>query len=104
MEMTMFVTLFDWVPKQREPFEVYMRGVGIPLKCVHAKSVTEMKRSRSPAATPRCAPHPRRELCSCAPGCVEAILLECVAAHPTRSGSWAPRAAAGAQSCASDPG
>lgn len=30
MEMTMFVTLFDWAPKQREPFELYMRSIGIP--------------------------------------------------------------------------
>ena len=43
MEMTMLVPLFDFAPPARAPFEIYCRSIGIPIKCVKAISVAEMK-------------------------------------------------------------
>ena len=45
MELTMFTTLNDWDPAARAPFEAYLRSFGVPIKCVKATSVTEMKQS-----------------------------------------------------------
>ena len=39
----MLIPIFDWAPAARAPFELYLRGIGIPIKYVKAKSVTEMK-------------------------------------------------------------
>ncbi|KAL1529462.1 hypothetical protein AB1Y20_000409 [Prymnesium parvum] len=45
MELTMFVYLKDMDVAAREPFEVYMRSIGVPVKVVSANDTTEMKQS-----------------------------------------------------------
>jgi len=45
LEFTALVHIQEFGAKAREPFEVYMRSIGIPIKCVKANSVTEMKQS-----------------------------------------------------------
>ena len=43
MEMTVLIHVFEFSVEAREPFELYMRAIGIPMKVVKAESVTEMK-------------------------------------------------------------
>ena len=45
MEHTMFIYVNEWEEKAREPFELYLRHIGIPAKVVKAQNVTEMKQS-----------------------------------------------------------
>lgn len=44
-ELTMLIHVFEMQPANREPFEAYLRGIGVPIKVVKAQSVTEMKQS-----------------------------------------------------------
>lgn len=44
-ELTMLVHVHEMPPSSREPFESYLRSIGVPIKVVKAQSVTEMKQS-----------------------------------------------------------
>eukprot|EP00966_Prymnesium_polylepis_P300347 6940643-Prymnesium_polylepis.1 len=45
MEHTMLITLNEWQPAARAPFEAYLHRIGIPMKIVKALNVTEMRQS-----------------------------------------------------------
>lgn len=45
MELTILVHIVQLDPPLREPCEVYLRHIGLPMKLVKAKTVTEMKQS-----------------------------------------------------------
>eukprot|EP00966_Prymnesium_polylepis_P170886 3949977-Prymnesium_polylepis.1 len=45
MEHTMLIYVFEWSAEARKPFEAYLRKIGVPMKIVTAKNVTEMKQS-----------------------------------------------------------
>ena len=67
MEHTMLIPIFDWEPALRTPFELYLRGIGIPIKCAKAVSVTEMKQcltGRDAKARPCPRPRSRPRLTS----------------------------------------
>lgn len=44
-EMTILIHVAEFEPSAREPVEVYLRHIGLPLKVVKAKDVQEMKQS-----------------------------------------------------------
>eukprot|EP00966_Prymnesium_polylepis_P315473 7289628-Prymnesium_polylepis.1 len=45
MEHTMLITVNEWEPAARAPFEAYLHKIGIPMKIVKAQNVTEMRQS-----------------------------------------------------------
>lgn len=44
-EMTILVHIFEFSPPLREPFEIYVRSIGLPMKVVKAQSIQDMKQS-----------------------------------------------------------
>lgn len=44
-ELTMLVHVNELEPRERQPFETYLRSLGVQLKIVKAKNVTEMRQS-----------------------------------------------------------